>query len=106
MGYAVGTQCLSDPLQAAALFCGGVAGTSANGTHACTAASLDAHTLTWTLEVHALDVSTARTVVQQVAPCTPRDFDYYGPIIGAWFLACVVILGIKLIARNFRREQL
>lgn len=46
-----------------------------------------------------------RAAQQPFARCDPHDWQFYEPIVGAWFLALVTILALRSIyTRTFGRE--
>lgn len=105
MGYAVGMYCVKEGAEAAARFCGSVLGTSAGGTHSCTAASFNAGAVDWTLTVDTGTGYTDRAVSTPLAECTVYDVEYFAPVFGVFLLALVTVACARSILRMVRKDR-
>lgn len=104
-GFAVGAHCIRDPAEAIAAACAAVSGVTTGGVVSCEAPSLSARTLSFTLVTEGAS-RTTRAASTELQACTPVDLQEFGPVIGAWFLALVVILCARSIyTRMFNRES-
>lgn len=95
-GFSVGAACYRATELAAQVACSAVSGVSSSGVLACENPSISGHTLTYTLLSDSVSGRQTRLVSVELQPCTPFDLAEYGPTVGAWFLALVAILSVRL----------
>lgn len=105
MGYAVASACYREPSEAAAAYCGNVSGVTAAGVVSCQAPTVSGQTLTYTLRIDNETESVDRLVSVQLPDCEPYDWGFYGPVLGAFTVALVVILAARMVYRPFNRRE-
>lgn len=107
MGYAVGGQCFRQPADAAQAYCASVSGMTAAGFMRCTFAEWQDTSVFYSYTTVGADgAEHAYSANAYLSPCTPMDLEEWSPVIGAWFLALVVILCARSIYRQvFNRES-
>lgn len=106
MGYAVGSACYRDAVEAASAFCASVAGPSAGGVVSCEGASVAGQSVSWTMHTDTASGRQSRQVVSALSSCEPMDWEFWQPIVGLWFLSLVLILCVRLIYKPLNRETL
>ena len=104
-GYAVGAQCIRNSAEATASACAAVSGVTSGGVVSCEAPSLTGRTVSYTLVTDGT-TRTTRPATLQLQECVPVDLEEFGPVIGAWVVALVVILCARSIyTKVFNRES-
>ena len=104
-GLAVGAACYRVDVDAASAACASVAGVSAVGVVSCEAPTVTSGVMSYTLVIEGSS-RTTRAASMQLQPCDPVDLVEFGPVIAAWFLACVLVLSARsLYTKVFNRES-
>lgn len=106
MGYAVGASCFRDPVEAASAFCASRQGVMSEGVVSCSGAAVEGGFINWTLDLETPGYSTSRMTSTPVVECEPYDFEFFAPVLAAWFVALVAVLCVRLLGRLFNRDTL
>lgn len=103
-GLAFANACYRLPAEAAAAACSSISGVTAAGVVSCSAPSITGNTLSYVLKTEGASSST-RTVTLELQPCEPMDFQWWAPVLAAWFLAMVTVLCARMVyTKVFNRE--
>jgi len=104
-GLAFGAVCYRDPAELAADACASISGVTSAGVVSCSAPSVTGSTLSYTLKTEGTSATSTRVVTVDLQPCDPQDFEYWQPILAAFFVALVTILCARMVyTKVFNRE--
>ena len=105
-GLAFGASCYRSSTELAAAACSSISGTTADGVVSCSAPAVTGNVLTFTLTTHIAAGDSTRAVTVDLQPCEPYDWDFWSPVVGAWFAALVSIVCLKMVwGRMFNRDS-
>ncbi len=106
LGFAGGGACWASVEAAAAAQCGATGGTTSVGVVSCAAVAATSETgATLSLQWSTPDGTTSSSSVVTLPPCERFDIgSFWAPITGAFLLALVVVVCVKLTVRPMRRE--
>jgi len=105
-GVAVGVVCYRSADEAAVAACSSVAGVTSAGVASCEAPTVAGGVLSYTLNIDGAAGRVSRPVSVSLPGCEPVDAVSYGPAIGAFITACVLIVVTRtLYAKVFNRES-